>query len=871
MKFLIIDGNSLANRAFYGIKSLYNHSGQPTNAIYGFLNILIKLINEINPKYIAIAFDVKAPNFRKKQYNEYKSNRKPTPNDLITQLDIIKKILNLMGLCIVEKPGFEADDILGTLSNLTQSIKDLKCIIATGDKDSLQLINNNVIVKIMSSKFSSPITINYDQETIINKYGVLPNELIDVKALMGDPSDNIPGVSGIGEKTALTLISKYHNIETIYNNIETLNEKTSLKNKLILSKEMAFLSKELVTICNCVPINLDINHYAIAPKNNSELLKILSDLEMFSIIKRLDLNNIDRSLNTPTNLNLSKQITFDNLEKINNLEIPNSTNEISRILEKSISKKIYFLSQDNQNYILMVDDKIFSGSINNLDIYKILIDHYNKHNDIEIYTHQAKNFHLKMLSSYNQTIPVKFDSQIAGYLLNSDTGNYELDNLINLYCLTTLYQSDKDKILLFANLCQVMIDEINLNNLSFLLYEVELPFSIVLANMELSGFKLDQNGLISFGENLDDDIEHLKNEIYLMANCEFNINSPKQLSQILFENLMLPTSKKNKTGYSTNAEVLEYLQDKHPIINKILKYRLLIKLKNTYVDGLIKEVKLDNRIHSIFNQTETRTGRISSQKPNMQNIPIKTTLGSKLRSYFIAEDGHKLIDGDYSQIELRILADISNDQNMIEAFNNNQDIHIKTAAEIFNVTIDKVTSKMRSFAKSVNFSIIYGISSFSLAKDIGTSISEAQQYIDLYFKKFPNVKKYLDNAVYNATKNGYVTTPFGRKRYIPELSSKNKNTKSLGERIAKNTPIQGAAADIIKIAMVNVYNRLKSEKLKSKIILQVHDELIIESPIDELTIAKTILQNEMQSATQLKLPLKVDIGIGDRWIDCHQL
>lgn len=860
MKFLIIDGNSILNRAFYGIKTLSNKSGQPTNAIYGFLNILLKLLDDIKPTYIAVAFDVKYPTFRVKQYRHYKSTRKPTPDDLTSQMPIIKKILTLMGYCTIEKPGFEADDILGTLSKATKLTNDIECIIATGDKDSLQLVDDNVIVKIMSTKFGSPITTDYNKNTILKKYNVTPLELIDVKALMGDTSDNIPGVAGIGEKTALSLIAKYHNIETIYNNITTIAEKPTLKNKLLASKDMAFLSKDLATICTCVPIDTDITKYKISTPNKEELLKALYDLDMFSIIKRLNLNN-EKNLNN----NLAGNQTNSNALPINN---SHNINNIKFNLEQSKDKNIYILIGPNTNYTVMVNNKIFILSDEN-NLLKALLDYYNQNNDINIYINDSKYFNKKMLLNFKTTLPIKFDSELAGYLLDPSSNNYSLDTLINIYCKTVTPNNFSNRIILFSQLCDIMIDQIESNNLSFLLNNVELPLSKVLADMELTGFKINQKGLISFGEQLNDSIETLKNSIYISANCEFNINSSKQLAYVLFNKLQLPTGKKTKTGYSTNADVLEFLRDKHPIIDKILEYRLFNKLKTTYVDGLLKEVEIDNRIHSIFKQTETRTGRISSEQPNLQNIPIRTKLGKNLRKYFVAEEGYKLIDGDYSQIELRILADISNDENMIEAFNNNQDIHTKTASEVFNVPIYSVTPQMRSFSKAVNFGIIYGISSFSLAQDIGISISEAKEYIDSYFKKFSGVKKYLDQVVANATENGFVTTLFGRKRNIPELLSKNKNLKKFGERIARNTPIQGTAADIIKIAMVNVYNKLKSENLKSKIILQVHDELIIEAPIDEINHVKEILKTQMQTVTNLKVPLKVDINIGDKWLESH--
>ncbi len=872
MTFLIIDGNSIINRAFYGIKSLYNSFGQPTNAIYGFLNILIKLISQIKPEYAAVAFDVKAPTFRSKKYNQYKATRHPTPDELLKQFEPIQKILNAMGIVTIEKPGFEADDILGTLANITKTNKDLKCFIVTGDKDSLQLVNKNVTVKIMSTKIGTPISTDYDVKTVVEKYGISPSEFIDFKALMGDKSDNVPGLSGIGEKTALALISKYHNIEYIYENIDNIDEKINLKRRLLENKEIAFLSKDLVTICNCVPIDTNIESYKIQTQNDDELFKILSDLEIFSIIKRLKLDNFKKS---STN-DIPFQITFKYLmnessptTQNSNLKINNILDEIASSLSSILDNNIYILNNTNEQFILKIDGKIFVFKDYN-QIYKLLLDAYGKNPNIRIYTHQSKNFHIKMLTQYGKTIPVKFDSEIAAYLLNSSMADYDLEKLTNIYCHCVVSDNPQAQINIFVELCKIMEKKINENNLSNLFYDIEIPLCVVLADMELTGFKIDQRGLILFGEQLDDDIEKLQNEIFKLANCEFNLNSSLQLAKVLFEDLQLPYGKKNKRGFSTNAEVLESLKEQHPIINKILKYRLLKKLKNTYVDGLLKEVKLDNRIHSIFNNTETKTGRISSEKPNLQNIPIRTPLGSKLRKYFIAQEGCKLVDGDYSQIELRILAHISNDENMINAFNQNQDIHKKTASEIFNIDINDVTEEMRTFAKTINFGIIYGMSSFSLAKDIGVSVSKAQRYIDSYFQKFSNVKKYLDDTIRSAIEAGFVFTIFGRKRYVSELSlNNNKITRAFGERIARNTPIQGASADIIKIAMVNVYNRLKSEKLKSKLILQIHDELIIESPDNEVEIVKNILKEEMQQATKLNVALKVDIDIGESWLEAH--
>ena len=928
LTFLTIDGNSLMNRAFYGVKSLTNSAGQPTNAIYGFLNILLKLINEIKPSYLAVAFDVKAQTFRSEQYKEYKATRQPTPNELLSQFSIIKKILKLMGFVVIEKPGFEADDILGTLAECSKKQNQLKVVVATGDKDLLQLVSENTVVKIMSTKFGTPVTTDYGVSEFFEKFGILPEQFVDVKALMGDKSDNIPGVKGIGEKIAFALISKYQNIENIYQNLETLKEKDSLKRKLAESRELAFLSKDLATICRCVSLDFDLENYRIFDinseknlKNQQELIKLLSELEMFSILKKLNLKNskfvnleakndknqVKNQKFSQISAQISKQITFDDIgvnseknreifelseQKESKKEIfeQNISEQIKKSLECLVDKKIFVLINSDDSFVLKLDDKVFCGKDKfvALDMLADFLDsklgykNFEKLNNFEgsfeIFTHGAKEFHSAMLSRHQKTFDLKFDTELAGYLLNPDFSSYSLERLFGIYCieLDNFHNNFGDSSLVakdimskFVRLCEVMSDEIQKNNLNFLFEKIELPLSEVLADMELTGFEIDQRGLILFGEKLEEDIEKLRNSIYELSGCEFNINSPKQLSKVLFEDLNLPTGKKNKTGYSTNSDVLEFLKNKHPVVSQILDFRLLSKLKNTYVDGLLREVKKDNKIHSVFNQTETKTGRISSEKPNIQNIPIRTPLGSQLRNFFVARENHKLIDGDYSQIELRILASMANDRNMIEAFLNNQDIHSKTASEVFDVKLDDVSPQMRLFAKSINFGIVYGMSSFSLSKELGISVAEAKKYIYSYFEKFDNIKKYLDETVNKATETGFVSTLFGRKRSIPELSSNNKNIRAAGERIAKNTPIQGTAADIIKIAMIRVYQELKAKKMKSKLIMQIHDELIVEAPVEEVEITKKILEDSMKNAASLKVDLKTDIKTGKNWLEAH--
>ncbi len=848
---LLIDGNSIMNRAFYGIKSLSTKSGIPTNAIHGFIKILLKLKNDINPSAIAVAFDLPSPTFRHIKFKDYKGNRKSMPEDLIPQFPIIKDILSYMGISIIEKEGFEADDIIGTLSHNCKS-QSYKCVISTGDRDSFQLINDNVSVSYASNKE----TIIYDTAKIKEIYNIFPSQLIEVKALNGDKSDNIPGVKGIGEKTALKLIQDFDNIDNIYDNIDSLDIKPRIKKLLSEEKEIAFISKELGTICTNCPIDTNISNYNIKEIDNKKLFNKLSELEMFKTIENLNLKKINQNNENKIKLTI-----------INNPKIDDA------ILYIKKSDYIDFLISYNDNNIKNIKFNINNNTIlifnsNFNDIFeKIIIPSKNKK---RCFDSKSMFFYL-MNNKINYNFNIDFDLILSAYLSDPSAKSYSLENLLDKHiCYTSFDIEDEHKdIAYFSNLCNILEDELYNKNMYDLLKDIEIPLSKILANMEFQGFEIDQKGVEEFSEYLQKNIEKTKNEIFELAGENFNPNSTQHLANILYNKLNLNPKKKTKSGYSTDQETLETLINEHPIIDKIIQYRKLTKLNSTYVIGFINLLK-NGRIHSIFKQTETRTGRISSIEPNLQNIPIRTELGRQIRKFFIAKPGYVLLDADYSQIELRILADISNDQNMIEDFNNGLDIHTSTAAKVFNLNIDNVPSEIRTRAKAINFGISYGISAFSLAKDINVSVKEAQDYIDGYFKTYSGVKKYLDDTVSNAYKLGFVSTMFNRIRELPEIKSSNKNIRMFGERIAMNTPIQGSAADIIKIAMIKVYNRIINENIDANLILQVHDELIVEVNKKHVDIAKEILKSEMENSVKLKVPLIVDIKVGDSWYDAKE-
>ena len=862
-KLLILDSNSILNRAFYGVRYLSAKDGTPTNAIYGFLNILLKLIKEQEPDYICAAFDVKAPTFRHKQYEGYKAQRKPMPEGLAAQMPLAKDVLRAMGVTILEKEGYEADDIIGTVARLCEE-SEISCFIATGDKDDLQLASDKTKVILTVTKSGYNETIIYDDKAVKEKYHVTPTEFIDVKALMGDPSDNIPGVKGVGEKTAMSLIEKHHSIEYIYENIDDIGLKGAMLQKMKDGREMAFMSKELATINRNTPIEFNAEECVFDGfENNGELYEILKRLELNSIIKKLDLSDGD---NVKENEDIFKDFSYQVGDK--NMISGDKVTVVLDFDGDNISSVAVGLGN---NAVVLNEQDDIKELLEDDSIAKVMFD--------------VKEAIVKL----NGRIDIKNisdDTAIAAYLVDPAKNEYTIEKLASEYFGTVIEKPEVKQLSLLDDVetdrseylakCAVALgvlnecigDKIKENGQEKLYQEVELPLVTVLAHLEINGFLVDDNQLKEFADKLGEKIDALTNEIYMLAGEEFNINSPKQLGVILFEKLELKPVKKTKTGYATNADVLEKLRDKHPIVNFIMEYRQLAKLKSTYCDGLTAVVNPNtHRIHSVFTQTVTVTGRLSSTEPNLQNIPTRTELGREIRKMFVAKEDYVLVDADYSQIELRVLAHIANDETMINAFRNNEDIHAVTASQVLGIPLEDVTKEQRSSAKAVNFGIVYGIGEFSLAQDLHISVKEAKAYIESYLEKYHGVRNYMESIKEQAKKDGYVKTMLNRIRYIPELKSPNYNIRQFGERVALNTPIQGTAADIIKLAMVRVDNRLINEGLKSKLILQVHDELIVEAHKDEVDKVKQILSEEMQGAMELNVPLKVDMSTGHSWYD----
>lgn len=849
MKLLAIDGNSILNRAFYGVRALMNKKGMYTNAIFGFLNILLKLQKDYPSDLVAITFDLKAKTFRHKQYEEYKANRKGMPEELRSQMQPLKDLLRALGYTILEKEGYEADDILGTLSRMCNE-KNIKCIIATGDRDSLQLITENTNVCLVKTKEN----LHCDIEQIQIDYGIKPIQIIDLKALMGDSSDNIPGVKGIGEKTALNLIKESQTIENLYENIDEIKMTPRVKKLLMEGKDNAFLSKELATIYLEVPLDCDLESLTVKEKDEQKVSDILTDLELFSFFDKLGVKSIGQ-LQAEDEQNENKKIQIEVLENLTIEEINNLLKENGKIDFILIEDSLYFTFNDK---IVICKD-----NVDDVILQTIL------KSDLPKRTFMAKRFFKLANDNHLNLTNLKFDLELGAYLLNVSSKNYELSNLIQKYLPYSAFdvQEEYQNIAPFSYLCDEILKQLEEEQMLSLLEDIELPLCEVLASMEQEGFKIDLEKLKEYGVSLQSQIDDIKQKIFDYAGREFNPNSTKELGVVLFEDLGLPAKKKTKTGYSTNAEVLESLLGKHPIIESLLDYRRLTKLHSTYIVGLEKVIMEDGRVHSTFNQSETRTGRISSTEPNVQNIPIRTEQGSKIREFFVAKDGYTLIDADYSQIELRILAHIAEDKNMQQAFIDNVDIHTMTASKVFKTPIEQVTSELRGRAKAINFGIVYGIGAFSLSKDIHVSVAEAKAYIDEYLKTYSGVKKYMDDVVEFAKKNGYVKTIYNRKRDLAEINSTNKIVQANAKRIALNTPIQGTAADIIKIAMIKVYNKLKTLDIDAKLILQVHDELIIEAPKEHAKMIADILKEEMENAVNLSVRLICDANIGDNWLE----
>lgn len=876
-KLLIIDGNSILNRAYYGIRPLTAPDGTPTNAVYGFLNILLKHLDEESYDYLCVAFDVKEKTFRHKRYELYKAQRKPAPEDFLVQLPLMKEVLAAMNCMCMELPGYEADDIIGTVSKICDQ-SGVECNILTGDKDDLQLISDNTTVKLVVTRMGRTTTTDYHPEQFREKYGIEPSEFIDVKALMGDASDNIPGVAGVGEKTAMSLIQNYKNIDYIYEHIDELEIKEGVRNKLKNDRDNAYLSYELATIDRNAPIEYDFSAAVRGGYNESELAALFTRLNFRSFISKLKLDKATEAAEaTDTIEGIGKSVDFKDL-----------------ISAARAAKKVAYTLSGNRLFIKPPKGDVIYADADKEDLKEFFGD-----SEISKVGYDIKE-DIIAVSEYGIDAPespfraMTFDVMLAAYILDPTQSSYPIDTLCTKYLsayldcddsadggeqlsMLDVIEPSSDKTQLIINrvyaierLAEKMADEIEKNGQHYLYYDVELPLTEVLARLQLRGMYVDRDELADFGRMLDDRINLLCDEIYSLAGEEFNINSPKQLGVILFEKLELPFGKKNKSGgYSTNAEILEKLRDKHEIVEKVLEYRQLAKLKSTYVTGLSSVVNpKTGRIHSHFNQTVTNTGRLSSTEPNLQNIPVRTPLGREIRKMFIAEkDGWTLIDADYSQIELRVLAHIADDSAMKQAFLDNEDIHTQTAATVFKTPVDEVTPLMRSRAKAVNFGIVYGIGAFSLAKDIGTSRAEAQQYIDEYLAHYGNVALYMNQVIESAKECGYITTVLGRRRYIPELSASSHQLRMFGERVAMNAPIQGSAADIIKIAMVNVDRRLAESGLSARLVLQVHDELIVESPESEKDAAAAILKEEMEKAYKLSVPLIVDMNSGKSWYD----
>ncbi len=842
MKLLAIDGNSILNRAFYGIKLLSNKKGQFTNAIFGFMNIYMRNVSDVSPDSVAVAFDLRSPTFRHKAVETYKANRKGMPPELAEQLPRVKELLTLMGVKVVECEGFEADDILGTLSKLCSDSNN-QCYVLTGDRDSLQLIDDNVTVILATNKEN----IYYTPQRFTEDYGFEPIKLIDLKALMGDSSDNISGVAGIGEKTATTLIKEYGSIENLYANYEDSSLTKGVKAKLAAGVEAAKQSKWLATIVRDAPVDTDLESYKLGTPDKDAIGQMLTELEMFKLLDKLGINAAE-STNAAPEVKAEEAPAID--AKVSEL----SADIIEKLTECDYLFRDGKLSVRDGDNVYTTDDE------------KLILTFFGS--ECAKSTDDAKAHYRWAMAHGGELKNIRSDAAICGYLLNTSASEYAIDKLCAEYGVHFYSENgDLAELLSLGGLVKKLRAEIESEGMTELLEKVELPLTEVLASMEDTGVLIDKKGVEDFGVYLSEMIEETQQMVYDEAGHEFNIASPKQLGTVLFEEMGLPAKKKTKSGYSTNAEVLEELRNYAPIVDNVLKYRQYSKLNSTYVVGLLDKIAPDGRIHTWFRQTETRTGRISSTEPNMQNIPVRTELGSQMRKFFTAAEGRTLIDADYSQIELRVMAHLCGDENMTAAFTSGEDIHTSTAAQVFDMPLILVTPEMRSAAKAVNFGIIYGIGAFSLAKDINTSVAKAKKYINDYLAKYPKVNEFMETTVDNAFKNGYVTTMFGRKRRIPELSSSNKMLQAAGKRIAMNTPVQGTAADLIKIAMINVYNRLKAEKLDAKLILQVHDELIIESAISCADKCAELLKEEMQNVYDMRVPLAVDVHEGRSWYD----
>lgn len=836
-KMLVVDGNSILNRAFYGVRPLTTKDGFPTNALYGMVNMIRKQTEATGADGLAVAFDLKAPTFRHGLYDAYKAGRRPMPEELAEQLPVAKELLAAMGFHVLELAGYEADDILGTVSAMCER-EGVPCCLMTGDRDSLQLISDTTHILLATNTD----TVDTDRAAFREKYGVEPEQFVDVKALMGDSSDNIPGVPGIGEKTALKLIAAYGSLDGVYAALPGAKETPSVLRKLTEGKESAYLSQTLARICREVPLGIPLNDLTAAEPDRPKLRELFLRLEFSGFLKRFGLDQPD-----PAAASVSGAVT--------------QTDADADVLASALQgADTVALDRTEDGILLTADGKtVCRLTVPFEAVVPVLAGK-------TVICHDVKPLYKEPALDCLRELTVR-DLMLAGYLANSSKGNYDLPMLVQDY-LGTLLPEDCPRVTVFLPLWEKLSENLAASGQTDLLGELEEPLALVLADMETAGFRIDREGIAAYGRQLGELADGLEKQIYQLAGVPegFNINSPKQLGDILFDVLKLPHGKKTKTGYSTNAEILEKLRPYHPIVDAVLDYRQLTKLKSTYADGLLKVADAHGRVHTTFRQTGTATGRLSSTEPNLQNIPVRTELGRELRRYFLPENrDYVIVDADYSQIELRLLAAVSGDENLCEAFREGADIHTSTAAAVFGVPRDCVTPEMRKRAKAVNFGIMYGIGAFSLADDIGVSRQEAQAFIDRYLGQFPRVDAYLKQTIASAYENGYVTTLFGRRRYIAELAGKNKMQQKFGERVAMNSPIQGTAADLIKLAMIRVHRRLREEGLDARLILQVHDELLIESNRTCADRAQEILRTEMESAARLSVPLTVEIHAGDTW------
>ena len=842
-KILVVDGNSIINRAYYGMRPLTTKSGKTTHAVYGMINIISRQLSAIKPDYAAVAFDLKAPTFRHQMYDGYKAGRHATPDDLISQFPDAKECLALMGLHVLELPGYEADDIQGTVAKMAHTQPDTEAYILSGDRDLLQLIDDKVTVLLATNSDTK----NMDGAAFREEYGIDSSRFVDMKALMGDSSDNIPGVAGVGKKTAQTLIENFGSLDGIYENIDDKRISKGVREKLLRDKENAYLSRKLAQICIDAPIGKSLSDLERRPIDNAGLYRKFTELELNSLISKFGL--------TAQGAEASKEDRDDLLLDTKNIYHNSSAEEIIKNAKSPFSMEILngivYISANNQHFS-------YSGELS--EIGKIF-------DNAEVICYDGKALYHHLRKCGLALSGTKFvDLLLYAYVLNPGGGSPTAGSLATGFIGKTP-EADSPVESLFGEIEKEMRKQILEIGADKILFDIELPLVRLLSEIEESGFMIDSAGMLEYGEALDSLASDLKARIYMQAGKVFNINSPKQLGEVLFEDLALPCKKKTKSGYSTDAQTLEELRPYSPIIDDILEYRQVTKLHSTYAAVLPTVADNEGRIHTDFKQALTATGRLSSAEPNLQNIPIRTRMGRQMRKYFIARDGYSLVDADYSQIELRLLAHISGDYTMRDSFISGVDIHTRTASAVFGLPEDQVTEEMRKRAKAVNFGIVYGIGGFSLAKDIGTSVAEASQYIKNYKMNYPDIDRYLEAVVSDAERDGYTTTTFGRRRYIPELHSQNGNIRAFGKRVAMNAPIQGTAADIMKIAMLRVDEALKREGLDARIVMQVHDELVVEVRDDEIAACMEIVRREMESAVELSVPLTVDVTVGKNWLE----